>query len=150
MPIRAFSHVAISTPDLDRAVKFWCAHLGFVEVRRWSWNNLEIVDRLAGLPGSAARAVLLAGHGVGVEIFEFDAPPQSADIGRPRLVSDHGFTHVCFEVDDLEADVDRLTLAGMTFWAAPAVDQSGAKLIYGRDPDGNVIELHQHATVSRD
>jgi len=39
--------------------------------------------------------------------------------------------------------VARLSLAGMTFWTEVITESAGARLIYGRDPDGNVIELHQ-------
>lgn len=143
MAIRGLSHVAISTSDLDRAVEFWCEAVGFTEVRRWSWDRLDVVDRLTDLEGSAARAVLLRGYGTGIEIFEFCSPPQRTDDSSTRPVSDHGYTHVCLEVDDIEDEMSRLGDAGMRFWADAATDPAGSRIVYGRDPDGNVIELHQ-------
>ena len=57
-----------------------------------------------------------------------------------RQLCDHGITHLCLEVDDIEAEHTRLSAAGMRFHHAP-VQNDGAKMTYGRDPDGNVIEL---------
>lgn len=144
MTIRAVAHLAISTPDLDRAVAFWRA-VGFAEVRRWAWRDLEIVDALTGLDGSAASAVLMEGFGCGIELFEFTSPQQTRNDAADRPVSDHGITHLCLTVDDLDAECARLASAGMTFWADAVTDPRGARMTYGRDPDGNVIELVQPA-----
>jgi len=142
MTIRAMKHVAISTGDLDRAVDFWAA-LGFVETRRWDWPaGVEVINTLVGLPDSAARAALLEGPGTGLEIFEFVVPAPGADT---RSVHRPGYTHVCFEVDDLDDEIDRLAAAGMTFWAGPAEDRAGQRMVYGHDPDGNVVELVEPA-----
>lgn len=144
MGIRGVAHVAISTPNLERAIAFWTA-VGFVEVRRWSWSDLDVVDRLTGLEGSAASAALLEGFGSGVELFEFTSPDQTGDEATLRPVSDHGLTHVCLTVDDLDEELERLGTAGMTFWSDPITDPRGARMTYGRDPDGNVVELVQPA-----
>jgi catechol 2,3-dioxygenase-like lactoylglutathione lyase family enzyme len=141
MVIRGVRHTAISTPDLDRAAAFW-AELGFVEVRRWQWpSGTAVVDGFLGVQDSAARAALLEGHGTGIELFEFASPAQPAVGDGPPAVHRHGFTHLCVEVDDVEAEMDRLGRVGMTFWNPPVTDPSGRCMVYGRDPDGNVVEL---------
>ncbi len=48
---------------------------------------------------------------------------------------------MCFVVDDCQADYERLVAAGMDFHCPPMGGGTGAKLTYGRDPDGNIIEL---------
>ena len=145
MAIRSMSHVAICTADLDRTVDFWTAHLGFVEEQRWEWpTGVDQINQLVGLDDSAARAALLSGHGAGVEVFEYRVPtPPPRPDDRPA--SNLGYAHVCLETDDIDADVARLAAAGMRFWADPAIDGAGNRLIYGRDPDGNLVELHQPA-----
>lgn len=144
MAVVGVAHVAISTPDLDRAVRFWTT-VGFAEVRRWSWDRVEVVDRLTGLVGSSATAALLEGFGFALELFEFSSPAQTRADATGRPVSDHGLTHVCLTVDALDPEVERLRDAGMTFWADPVTDPRGARMTYGRDPDGNVVELVQRA-----
>ena len=67
--------------------------------------------------------------------------------GQRRLdcATDRG---VCIEVVDIDAEYARLTAAGMRFNSPPIsspddVDKAGLKVrvTYGRDPDGNSIEL---------
>ena len=41
---------------------------------------------------------------------------------------------------DIDKEYERLAAAGMRFHCAP-VQNGDAKMTYGRDPDGNVIEL---------
>ncbi|MCP4437243.1 MAG: hypothetical protein GY812_17330 [Actinomycetia bacterium] len=142
MGIRRVMHTAISTADLDASVAFWSL-LGFTETRRWEWpEGIEAVNKLIGLPESAARAALMDGHGTGLELFEFSTP----DPGRvPEPVHRLGYTHMAFEVDDLGEEVQRLGGAGMTFWAEPVTDSSGRRMVYGRSPEGLVMELVQPA-----
>jgi catechol 2,3-dioxygenase-like lactoylglutathione lyase family enzyme len=58
-------------------------------------------------------------------------------------VCDHGITHLCLDVDDLDADYKRLLGAGVTFHSPPQDLGAGVRTCYGRDPDGNVVELQQ-------
>ena len=60
-----------------------------------------------------------------------------------RPVSDHGITHICLDVTDLDGEYDRLAAAGMTFHCPPQRIGDDVKTTYGRDPDGNVIELQE-------
>lgn len=142
MAILRAHHAAISTPDFERAVAFYAAAFDFVEVRRWHWDAVDAVDTLIGLEGSAADAVLMARPDLHLEIFAYRSPiPAAQPLDRP--VSDHGITHLCFDVSDLDAEVRRLGELGMTFWAAPVPTGGGVRIVYGRDPDGNVIELRE-------
>jgi glyoxylase I family protein len=139
MAVRRVQHTAISTPDLERAIAFW-SELGFTEVRRWDWSRGNaVINGFLGLADSAARAALLEGHGHGVELFEFEVPDPPGGAERP--VHRPGYTHLCFEVEGLDDEMARLGAAGMTFWDGPVTDPTGRRMVYGRDPDGNVVEL---------
>lgn len=72
-------------------------------------------------------------------MFQFELPPS----GGPVTPEVHrlGYTHLCLEVEGLDDEVARLRGVGMTFWADPVTDPTGQRMTYGRDPDGNVIEL---------
>ena len=140
--INGIHHTAISTPDLERALAFYRDLLGATLVTDFEWPvGLEVADRIVGLQGSSARAVMLRLGNAMIELFEFSAPkPRPGDPERP--VSDHGITHICLDVSDVDAEYDRLLGAGMRFHCPP--QQLGAlRTTYGRDPDGNVIELQE-------
>ena len=144
--INGIHHVAISTPNLNRLVDFYKNVLGFEIVYETSWEKREIIDQIVGLKNSAARSVMLRAHNTHIELFEYSAPePVPGDPNRP--VCDHGYTHLCFDVNDIDAEYERLLEGGIRFHTPPPKsDQLGSGKIratYGRDPDGNVIELQE-------
>ena len=95
------------------------------------------------LEKSAARQVMLKSGNAYLEIFEFRSPPpHPADPERP--VNDHGYTHFCVDVTDIDAEYERLSAAGMQFHCPPPRLGGGSiRATYGRDPDGNVVELQE-------
>jgi predicted enzyme related to lactoylglutathione lyase len=48
---------------------------------------------------------------------------------------------LCLEVTDIDAEYTRLCAAGMLFHCPPQRVGDSLRVTYGRDPDGNVIEL---------
>jgi catechol 2,3-dioxygenase-like lactoylglutathione lyase family enzyme len=138
-----FHHTAISTGNLERAVTFYHDLFGFEVAAEFAWPaGSEVTDRIMNLAGSAGRATMLRRGNAMIEIFEFSSPrPQPGNPHRP--VCDHGLTHICFDVQDIQAEYSRLTSAGMTFHCPPQRIRRTEWATYGRDPDGNVIELIQ-------
>ncbi len=47
------------------------------------------------------------------------------------------------DVTDIEMEFERLRTVGMTFGEPSPLDVGHVKSIYGRDPEGNVIEIQQ-------
>jgi catechol 2,3-dioxygenase-like lactoylglutathione lyase family enzyme len=140
--IRGIHHTAISTKDLDRALTFYRDLLGFEVVLEFEWpEGTEFADSITGLMGSAARVAMLRAGNAHIEIFEYSSPPpKEGDPGRP--VCDHGITHICLDVVDIETEYERLKAAGMIFHCPP-LDLGISKATYGRDADGNVVELQE-------
>jgi catechol 2,3-dioxygenase-like lactoylglutathione lyase family enzyme len=145
--IRGVHHVAVATGDIDRLIRFYCDQLGFELLKQGRWDTgSTVVDRIVGLHGSAARTAVLRAGNLYVEVFQYLVPPgRAGDPDRP--VNDHGYTHFCLDVTDIDAEYERLSAAGMRFHAPPppASDMRGGAIrsTYGRDPDGNVIELQE-------
>ncbi len=144
--IRGVHHVAVATGDLDRLVDFYRDLLGFEVVSQGAWEaGSAVIDGIVGLKDSAARTAVLKAGNLYLEVFEYRSPA-----GRPgdpdRPVSDHGYTHLCVDVTDIDAEYERLTAAGMRFHGPPpSAAEMGGKIraTYGRDPDGNVVELQE-------
>jgi catechol 2,3-dioxygenase-like lactoylglutathione lyase family enzyme len=140
--INGFHHTSITTPDLDRAVAFYGDLLGFEKRAdgQWEIGNHQL-DAIVGLKDSAARFVMLWARNTHLEIFEYSAPESRPDTG-PMRASDHGITHLCFDVTDIDAEYARLSAAGVEFTTEP-VTVFGVRTTYARDPDGNVLEFQE-------
>jgi len=138
--IRGIHHTAISTPDLERSVRFYRDVLGFQEIFTSGWNQgAETADKITGLRDSSARLVMLKAGNACIEIFQY-ANPQARPGDPNRPACDHGITHLCLDVGDIESEYERLNKAGMVFHCPPQ-DMGGVSATYGRDPDGNIVEL---------
>jgi len=138
--IKGFHHAAISTPDLERCIDFYTNTIGGNVAWTFGWEeDTPEADAVTGLQNSAAKAAMLKIGDSFLEVFEFSAPPQDTR-QELRPVNRHGITHICLEVEDIDSEYQRLKTAGMQFNCVPQ-KQDGSSMVYGRDPDGNVVEL---------
>lgn len=141
--IVGFHHVAIATRDLERLSRFYCEQFGLKVLYRGAWQPGNVgLDAMVGLQASSADLVVLSAGGFHLEIFQYHTPAgREADANRP--VCDSGITHFCMQVADIDGEYARLSRAGMRFHCPPAPANAGQRhrATYGRDPDGNVIEL---------
>ena len=142
--IRGIHHVTVNAPNFERMIAFYRDVVGFevVESSAVAWDESPEIDGLVDLEGTAARVVMLRAANAYIELFEYRRPAaRNPDRLRP---SDHGYTHICLDVVDLAAEYVRLSKNGMTFHAPPiSVDDGRIRTVYGKDPDGNVIELQE-------
>ncbi len=140
--IHGIHHAAISTPDMERALGFYRDLLGAIPVNEFAWpRGTEFADRVVGVRDSAARVVMLRLGNAMIELFEYDSPPPRVS-DPERRVCDHGITHLCVSVTDIDAEYERLKSAGVLF-NCPPQDLGTTRVTYGHDPDGNVVELHE-------
>ena len=110
--------------DVQAAIDFYTTHLGFTLRTSAAPAFADIIRGhlrllLSGDASSGARAT----------------PQDAATAGRNRI-------HLI--VDDLDAEVDRLRAAGLTF-RSDVVSGPGGRQILIADPAGNLIELFQPA-----
>jgi hypothetical protein len=111
-----------------------------------SWSNSPQIDEIVDIPNSAARSLMLVAGNCYLEIFQYSAPHPD-DSSRPLRPYDHGYTHFCVDVTDIEVEVERLSKLGMSFdrphGKGKPVDVGIVKAIYGTDPEGNLIEVQE-------
>ena len=138
--ILGIHHVAVSVSDMETALAFYRDLLGFDVVQEADWDrDSPLADQVIGLPESAARMSMLRAGNAHIELFQYSNPPAEDRRARP---CDHGYTHFALQVEDIQAEYDRLQTGGMSF-VGPPVDFGTSSAIYGADPFGNVIELYE-------
>jgi predicted enzyme related to lactoylglutathione lyase len=78
-----------------------------------------------------------------LEIFSYD---QLIESGLPAA-NQCGFAHIAFAVDDVDQALEAVIVAGdgaVGKIATAAVDGVGMlRVVYARDPEGNVVELQK-------
>jgi len=138
------NHVGISVVNLEKSLLFYRDLLGMEVVVLEPFQG-EKYELILGLPGARGRVALLRRGPTQIELFEFSQPaPVTPE--PERLVSKHGISHFCIEVEDISETYWRLKDAGVRFHCAP-MEFGTEKATYGRDPDGNAFELLQ--TIKR-
>ena len=148
--IQGVHHVSISVPDIDIARRFYIDLLGAVEITAVEWQAGNAwIDAIVGLEGSAAKSFMARLKNIQIEVFEYTSP-KSAPQDPMRPVCRNGYTHIGFQVDDIQAVYEKMLAAGLTFHTPPDLsvitldekgDKRGHAATYGRDFFGNIFEI---------
>lgn len=142
MAIKGVHHVNLAVEDLDLMRDFYKDALGFEEVVAMDWGPDDVASLVTGVKRSAARMAMVKCDNLIVELIQYLKP--ETQIGDQCEPYSRGYTHICLEVSDIDAEYERLKSHGMTFHAAPtAREDREFRAIYGRDPEGNLIELQE-------
>jgi catechol 2,3-dioxygenase-like lactoylglutathione lyase family enzyme len=140
--IRRFDHVGITVSDLDAATAFFTG-LGF-EIEGRTFMEGDFVDAVIGIPNSRSEIVMLRppGGATGLELSSFVRPGHEP--GSPNAMSTElGLRNVMFEVEDLQAEVDRLAAAGFGLVGSVGRYEDMWLMAYVRGPDGIIVALAQ-------
>lgn len=126
--IQGLAHIGIRVHDLERSVGFY-ELLGFAKT--------------AGPLGPEPVAILE--HPCGLEV---NLVLNASSAREPNVLMDvpdkhAGITHFALLCPDIMTAKRRLEAAGIPLSGGPVQFGTGAQAIFVRDPDRNVIELHQ-------
>lgn len=137
--VRAFNHVTIVVRDVEAAKRFF-ALLGFKEIKAVVISG-QVMDDYMGIKNLKADHVTLAIENphTEVQLLRYHHPEAIADDNIAKL-NKVGFNHICFTVDDLEAEIARLTAAGVTL-RNTMMDFHSRKLVFLNGPEGITVEL---------
>jgi catechol 2,3-dioxygenase-like lactoylglutathione lyase family enzyme len=120
--IRRFDHVGITVADLDTATAFFVG-LG-LEVEGRMFMEGEFVDTVIGI----------------LELSTFVRPEHEP--GSPTAMANElGLRNVSFEVDDLQATVDRLAADGYGVVGGIGQYENIWRMAYVRGPEGIIVSL---------
>ncbi len=123
--ITSMAHAAVTVKDMDLSLKFYTEALGFRKA-------FELSHYATGEPWII---YLCVAPGQFLELFYGGTEDNP---WRDGLI---GFSHLCFEVDDLEATVQRIREAGFPIDAEPKQGSDHNWQAWVRDPNGIRIEL---------
>lgn len=139
--IRHCDHVTVAVRDLESARRFFTL-LGFVEDKAVVIRG-ETFAHYMDVPGIEADHVTLFVPGweprFEVQLLHYRSPKPIDDPARQRL-DRLGFNHLCFAVDDLDAELARLTAAGVK-QRSELLDFHSRKLVFLEGPEGITVEL---------
>ena len=140
--MRRFDHVGITVAHLDTVTAFFVA-LGF-EIEGRMVMEGEFVDTVIGISDSRSEIVMLRppDGGTGLELSRFIQP--DAEPGSPEAMSNElGLRNVMFEVDDLDAILDRLAADGYGLVGGIGQYERIWRMAYVRGPEGIIVALAQ-------
>lgn len=141
--LKALSHIGICVSDLERSRRFYTEALGFTYA-----SELEVAgepaDSLLRLKDVKLKAVYLDRDGFRIELLYYESPPRKPP-ARAHEMHDLGFTHLSFQVKDVQAALVTLRAAGATVLDDTVIRLPGTDPLaaFITDPDGVLIELVQ-------
>lgn len=141
----ALHHTAIVVRDLDRSIAFYEAFFGGrVETVLRDVDDPQIAQ-LHQLEDARFTLAFVRFGPTRLELFQFERPTDGQSL--PDRANDFGVRHICFEVPDVQAAYDRMTIAGVRFtrppYTVPGTEANGTVLAFCLDPDGTRVELLQ-------
>jgi len=130
MAINQIAHLGIAVHDLEGALSFYRDSLGLAHE-----ETVDIEER-------GIRIAFLRAGGVLVELME--PLNDASEISRFLEKRGAGIHHLCFEVDDIQATIDRLQTEGVQMiHTTPQIGAEGLPVafIHPRSAHGVLVEV---------
>jgi methylmalonyl-CoA/ethylmalonyl-CoA epimerase len=130
--IKKVNHIAVVVPSLDEAMKFWVEALGLS------------LERVESVPREGVDVAFLPVGESEIELLQ----PTDPEGGVARYLEKRGagLHHVCLEVDDITATLERLKTAGIPLINETAnVGGDGKKyaFVHPKGTGGVLVELYE-------
>ncbi|MEN4100925.1 MAG: methylmalonyl-CoA epimerase [Anaerolineaceae bacterium] len=129
--ITKINHVAIVVSDIDESLRFWRDALGLT------------LDHIEDVPSQKAMVAFLPTGESEVELVK----PTADDTGAAKFLRERGpgMHHLCFEVDDLEGMMARLSEQGVRLINDTPIVLEGRRLIFihPKSANGVLVELYE-------
>ena len=130
--IKKISHIAIVVPELESSMKFWVETLGLP------------LSHVEHVPDQGVDVAFLPAGESDVELLE----PIDEESGVARYLEKRGpgIHHICFEVDDIVATLNKLKENDVPLInEAPTIGTGGKKIafIHPKGTGGVLVELYE-------
>jgi len=151
--IKAMNHVAVSVPDLDKAIRWYHEILGFNAITEQidgTSDNSHLGRILTDIFGAEFRKLklvhMISKNQVGFEVFQFIDPKAE----RPANNFEYwktSFFHICITEPNIEQLTKKIAESGgkqrTKVWEL--IPGKPYKIAYCEDPFGNIIEIYTHS-----
>lgn len=149
---RTFSHIGLSVPDLEAAVKFYSEVLGFyiimppTEIVEDDSDIGQMCTDVFGASWKKFRIAHLAtADRIGFELFEFEGNKEPEENLEFRK---HGTFHFAIQDPDVEGLLEKIIAAGGK-QRMPIrkyfPNEKPYRMVYVEDPFGIVFEIYSHS-----
>ncbi|KPB04567.1 lactoylglutathione lyase family protein [Bacillus sp. CHD6a] len=149
---RTFSHIGLSVPNLEQAVKFYTEVMGWYVIMEPadvveddSAIGVMCTDVFGEGWGKFRIAHLATGDKIGIELFEFpenEKPENNFEYWKT------GIFHYCVQDSDVEGLVEKIVEHGGKQRMPIREYYPGEKpyrMVYCEDPFGNLVEIYSHS-----
>ena len=127
-------HVAIRTPDLETAKRFYVDKLDFRVIAEWDYADEQLGYLAPPSDDHFYIEVLGGGEPTPVEVRPY------ADLGDSLKWA--GYHHFCLNVESVDRTVETLRECGVTIVTEPfELPAISRRLAFFCDPFGNLVEL---------
>lgn len=127
-------HVAIRTPDLDTAKRFYVDKLDFRVIAEWDYADEQLAYLAPPNDDHFYIEILGGGEPTPVEVRPY------ADLGDSLKWA--GYHHFCLNVESVDRTVETLRERGVTIVTEPfELPAISRRLAFFCDPFGNMVEL---------
>lgn len=139
--MRRFDHVGITVADLDAVTAFFVG-LGLKVEGTRMFVEGEFLDTVIGIPDSRTEIVMLRppDGGTRLELSSFIRPDHQPG-STVAMATELGLRNVAFEVDDLDAAVERLATDGFALVGGVGQYEHMWRMAYVRGPEGIIVSL---------
>ena len=150
---RAFSHIGLSVPHLEQAVKFYSDVMGWYVVMQPSVVKEEDTSAIGVMceevfgkgHGDFKIAHMVTSNGIGIELFEFINNDKEK---RPFEFKNTGLFHFSVQDPDIEGLIEKIVAHGgkqrMPI-KAYYPNEKPYRMCYVEDPFGIVFEIYTHS-----
>ncbi len=148
--LKALHHVNLIVSDMEKTKAFYNGILGLPIALETVIEDAEF-SRGVGLPNTKVIATFfqLPNNPGLIETFQYVRPADGKPLPTDKKANDAGWTHICFQVDDVDQEVKALEGKGISFLSTPVTiakthpQFAGVRFCYFLGPDREVIEILQ-------
>lgn len=127
-------HVAVRTPDLETAKRWYAEKLDFRVIAEWDYADEQLAYMAPATDDHFYIEILGGGEPAPIEVRPYN------DLGDSLKY--RGYHHFCFNVTSVDETIETLRARGVTIVTEPfELAAISRRLAFFSDPFGNLIEL---------